>query len=372
MTTSTSTDPQRRRLRAALLAVDAHSTFPGLAPALAPFAQPMAIDTSLAVIQQAPAHWRHHARTVAAISLARAAAAGSVAHERHLERLLGPEQARKIRQGPGAGAAAAHARHGKAAYGERFTQPGHAGVLDDVMAVLAPGPCPGTAGGGDGVTETPELSVDPRTMVTTARIKLSTHVHRSASLEQIAACVDPRAWATWPFWEAAYRVNLDGRGGFTRAPDEPAGQPWKGLFYEYVSWDGDPGVMSAYQNLLDITFAVDHRPDGTDTIDLRYHLYQCLGSLLLARLQEGGVDVDHGLCTVEVQPAGRLDGHPDCRALTTVFEKNVRFGDLLTRTTPGQGRAGTGLALDLMAPAVVGMWMHQLALGAVAKWRTFA
>jgi hypothetical protein len=41
-------------------------------------------------------------------------------------------------------------------------------------------------------------------------------------------------------------------------------------------------------------------------------------------------------------------------------EKNLRFSDILDRRTALEGPVGSGQILSFMAPAIVGLWMHDL------------
>jgi len=188
--------------------------------------------------------------------------------------------------------------------------------------------------------------LDVRTMMTTAQVTTD----GAGTFERLARFMDPRSWRTSPFWLAADKViRVDGR--FVRDPDPPPlGASWKGYLYEYVSWAFNESVISAFQCYLEIDFAALAEEQR---IDLRFSLFSAAGSMLLARIAEGGVDVDSGCST-----AVPLPGDGDRYLIQT--EKRIRYDDLLTRSTPNQGPPGAGQELNYMAPAIVALWMNDL------------
>jgi hypothetical protein len=193
-------------------------------------------------------------------------------------------------------------------------------------------------------------SIDVDTMATTVRVESA----YEGTLEDLAKKIDPRSWSLSPFWVAATKVvKEDGR--FVPDPKGPElGEGWSGTFYESVWWSMDATTYSAFQNYLDVDFGVKKQEE---TIDLRFSLYACRGSMVLARIAPGGVEIDSGFTTAEPDGDLRPDG---TRRFKLVAQKKLRFADMTSRSTPNQGPDGAGQFLNYMSPAVVAVWMHDI------------
>lgn len=204
---------------------------------------------------------------------------------------------------------------------------------------------------------------DPTTFISTAVVSQT----GKGKLELLPALIDPRGWTRTPFWLAAMpSERRDGRW-VPRPLDTPLGTPWKGYMFEYVVFNTDGSTVSGFQVILNVDFAVPRNPDGTIRgIYLAFSLFQPLGNLQLMRVATGGMELDCGGSTTQIDPRGA-----DSEGFTTVtlsFTKSVRFTDILSRDTPGQGDAGTGNVLNTNAPAMLGVWMEDLVYGTMAVW----
>jgi hypothetical protein len=226
-------------------------------------------------------------------------------------------------------------------------------VIQQAYAVLGARGAEGFAGGSRPQTQS---HLDVRTLVTTAHVA----TEGEGSFKRLARFMDPRSWRTSPFWLAADKViEVDGR--FVRDPNPPPlGKSWKGYFYEYVSWAFNTSVVSAFQCFLDVDFQVD---EEARRIEMRFSLYRAAGSMLLARVAQGGVNVDSGY-----SKADPLSGNAERGSYRIQTQKSIRYDDLLTRSTPNQGPPGVGQELNYMAPAVVALWMNDLTYESVRAW----
>jgi hypothetical protein len=198
----------------------------------------------------------------------------------------------------------------------------------------------------------PETSskLDIETMKTTVTVTSLVKTR----FQDLAVRMDPRSWTLSPAWVAAYKAILvDGR--FVRDPSPPPlGTSWSGYLFEYVESNWSGGTVSAFQSYLNIRFTVV--PESK--IELFFSLHTSQGSLLLTRVAEGGVDIDSGFSKATRRGAGGPPGSENFYDVTT--RKNIRFTDILTRSTPNQGRDGAGQVLNYRAPAVVALWMNDL------------
>ncbi len=191
-------------------------------------------------------------------------------------------------------------------------------------------------------------------LVTTVTVSTSS----TLDFERICWLSDPRTWsAQSAFWVASQQVELV-KGRFVPVENPDYGSSWNGHLYEFAEWNWNTASISAVQNYLNIDFR-QHRwtQDGDELglVWMGFSLYACQGSMMLTRLASNGVDVDRGfLAVLYLHPKGA----PEPMAVALV-QKNVRFSDTLTRRTSHQGLAGAGQTMSYMAPAVVGLWMHE-------------
>jgi hypothetical protein len=100
-------------------------------------------------------------------------------------------------------------------------------------------------------------------------------------------------------------------------------------------------------------------------VHFTYSLYQAAGNLLLVRVAPGGMEIDSGFGKTDVSA---WEG--DFADVKLTCAKSVRYTDILTRSTCGQGTQGAGNALNYNAPATLSMWMYELVSGNVQQWAT--
>jgi hypothetical protein len=315
-------DDERRKLLAAMIGVYSSVKLPKEQRHPSSFGlRTMSVHDAVRTIASAEGPLRYKARRMAAARLA-----AGVQHERRrdheiaLANLVGGPDVDHV-------AGLALAKKGAAAY------------VYGALGARAPA---------DDEPET-SSSIDVDTMATTVRV-VSFYEGR---FEDLAKKIDPRSWAASPFWVAATKViREDGRFvPDTKGPE--LGKSWSGLFYESVWWSMDATTYSAFQNYLDVDFEVT----APDTIALSFSLYACRGSMVLARIAPGGVEIDSGFTTVEPDGAPHRDG---TRRFKVVAQKKLRFADMASRSTPNQGPDGAGQFLNYMSPAVVAVWMHDI------------
>jgi hypothetical protein len=191
----------------------------------------------------------------------------------------------------------------------------------------------------------------------------------TGDLTKLPMLVDPRGWSRSAFWLASDRAQLV-NGRFEPVPNDTSlGTPWQGYLYEYFVVPDSGCLESAFQVYLNIDFSVPMGtgPDPTLAIDLEYSLFTATGNLQLMRVAAGGVQIDSGAAKVYIQSQNGAD--------TTVeykVSKRVRYSDVLSRSTPGQGAAGAGNILNLNAPAVLSTWMKDLVLGTLEEWEAIS
>ncbi|APR87076.1 hypothetical protein A7982_12425 [Minicystis rosea] len=201
-----------------------------------------------------------------------------------------------------------------------------------------------------------QSNLDIRTMQTTVEVA----TEGSGDFQRLAEWMDPRSWQSSPFWIASRKV-IEVGGRFVPDPHQPPlGQSWEGYFYEYIRWAVNESVISAFQCYLDVDFQVDA---VRRRVELSFSLHSCAGSMLLARIAEGGVEIDSGGSTAAPIGRPRSPGRYEVSSL-----KRIRYSDRLTRSTPNQGGDGAGQTLNYMAPAVVALWMNDLVYESVLAW----
>jgi hypothetical protein len=195
---------------------------------------------------------------------------------------------------------------------------------------------------------TTSSSIDVDTMATTVTVTSA----YDGKFEELAKKIDPRSWSASPFWVAATKVGRQDGGFVPDSKGPELGKGWNGYFYESVWWSTDATTYSAFQNYLDVDFDVT-----PPNISLRFSLYACRGSMLLARIAPGGVEIDSGFTKVTPEGDARADG---TRRFKLTAQKKLRFADMASRSTPNQGPDGAGQFLNYMSPAVVAVWMHDI------------
>ncbi len=203
---------------------------------------------------------------------------------------------------------------------------------------------------------------DPTSMITT----VTAFKTNRGDMRTLPAFIDPRGWSRQSlFWLASDRVGLED-GRFVPYPDEaPIGTPWKGYLYEFVVLNQNNCTESGFQNYLCIDFDVQKDPaSGVPTcVCLLFSLYQAAGSLQLTRVTPGGMQIDVGYSKTDVTlPSGSV------ATVKLTSSKTVRYSDIVSRSTRGQGVAGAGNVLNMNAPAILALWMKDLVYGNLKQW----
>lgn len=218
----------------------------------------------------------------------------------------------------------------------------------------------------------PPVTLDPTSMVTT----VPAQGHYYGDLAEMAPYLDPRSWSeTAPeFWVTSRRVRREGGrfvpldvGGF----DPPLGQSWSGLFEEKMVLCFEGGILSGFTNHLSIRFEakIDRDDPMRSRVWVGFSLYQCESSVQLMRLAPSGMDVDEGYAYYwqgdERVPERRLGAPPREGDATVWCEcvKRVRYTDMLSRRTQGQGTAGAGEVMNYLAPGGLGLWLDNVIAG---------
>lgn len=193
-----------------------------------------------------------------------------------------------------------------------------------------------------------QSTLDLETLTTTVSIQAPSQ----RDFNDLRRALDPRNWDASPFWPESYAVELSSDGAEFQQVllKQPLGESWQGHLFEHVEWNWNTTSISSFRNFLNIAYEVSEQPQQ---IRLTFSLYSCEGSTLFIREARNGVDVDHGFVNVDpvnAPPGGfRID-----------TRKILRFSDILERHSPLEGPVGSGQILSFMAPAVVGLWMHDL------------
>lgn len=191
-------------------------------------------------------------------------------------------------------------------------------------------------------------TLDLETLTTTVSIQAPS----LRDFKELRRTLDPRNWDASPFWPESYAVELSSDGAeFQRVRvEQPLGETWSGNLFEHVEWNWNATSVSSFRNFLNISYEVSEQPEQ---IRFTFSLYSCEGSTLFLREARNGVDVDHGFLNVD-----RVNTPPGAFRIDT--QKILRFSDILARHSPLEGPVGSGQILSFMAPAVVGLWMHDL------------
>ena len=193
-----------------------------------------------------------------------------------------------------------------------------------------------------------QSTLDLENLTTTVRIKAPS----LRSFDQLRVILDPRSWDLSPFWPESYPVELseDGTEFHKVLLKANPGEAWQGSLFEHVEWNWNAVSISSFRNFLNIDYGVD---TAQQQIRLTFSLYSCEGSTLFIREARNGVDVDRGFLNVDM-----VNTPPGSFRIDT--QKVIRFSDILERRSPLEGPVGSGQILSFMAPAVVGLWMHDL------------
>jgi hypothetical protein len=194
-----------------------------------------------------------------------------------------------------------------------------------------------------------QSTLDLESLTTTVRIRAPS----LRDFKDLRRVLDPRSWDESPFWPEAYQVELSpDRREFAKVKTvEVPGEPWHGHLFEHVEWNWNLQTLASFRNFLNISFNVSEAPQR---IRLDFSLYACEGSQLLLREARNGIDVDRGFMNVDHVST------PQATFFRIDTQKAIRFSDILDRRTPFEGPVGSGQILSLLAPAVVGLWMHDL------------
>jgi hypothetical protein len=197
-------------------------------------------------------------------------------------------------------------------------------------------------------TQQSQSTLDLENLTTTVRIRAPS----LRDFKDLKRMLDPRSWDESPFWPESYQVELSEDGSQfdkVKAKETP-GETWHGHLFEHVEWNWNTFSVSSFRNFLNISYEVSENPQR---IRLGFSLYTCEGSTLFVREARNGVDVDSGFLNVD-----RVNTPPGFFSIDT--QKVIRFSDILDRRSPLEGPVGSGQILSFMAPAIVGLWMHDL------------
>jgi hypothetical protein len=208
---------------------------------------------------------------------------------------------------------------------------------------------PGEEGGTEALGSS-EGTFDPSSRITTATAVTSWQ----GDFARLAVILDPRSWSRESiFFPESYEA-IQRNGQFQPDPaPPPPGQSWKGYLYEFVESRVNDAVSAAFQNYLNVDFKADY---DNHRIRVDYSLYSCQGSMLLERIAGGGIEVDSGFAIAE--PLNTLPSvPPEQQTFKISAKKTVRFADTVSRSTPNQGPSEAGQMMNLLAPAVVSMWL---------------
>jgi hypothetical protein len=209
----------------------------------------------------------------------------------------------------------------------------------------------------------PKVQFDPVSMVTT----VPAQGHYYGNLKEMARYLDPRSWATSSpeFWVTSRRVERVGDRFVPMPQDEPPlGESWSGLFEERVVLCFEGGILSGYTNHLNVRFEshINEADPTKSRVWVGFSLYQCESSVQLMRFAPSGMDVDEGYayywqdCESVVEPLGDVCGVDDMTVWADCV-KRVRYTDMLTRRTDGQGSVGAGEMMNYLAPGGLGLWL---------------
>jgi hypothetical protein len=193
-----------------------------------------------------------------------------------------------------------------------------------------------------------QSTLDLEYLTTTVRIQAPS----LRDFKDLRRILDPRSWDLSPFWPESYQVELseDGTAFQKVQTKESPGESWHGNLFEHVEWNWNTFSVSSFRNFLNISYEVS---EPQQQIRLSFSLYSCEGSTLFVREARNGVDVDSGFLNVD--GVGGPSAH-----FSIDTQKVIRFSDILERRSPLEGPVGSGQILSFMAPAVVGLWMHDL------------
>jgi hypothetical protein len=183
----------------------------------------------------------------------------------------------------------------------------------------------------------------------------------SSQIGPLFARADPRNWA-----QPGSDVFRRSQPGVWARDGWHGGVPWRsadrGQIYEIALAQINDSIAFEIHNILDISgFQNDlaARPGGEIggarrlTLKYEYALQQNLGSKLGFIWETEGIDIDNGSYRAD---ATRLGDGDEWRVSITV-EKRLRY------TAPRTIPAEMGAALNVMAPAFLSMFMHELVYG---------
>ncbi|WP_163999447.1 hypothetical protein [Pyxidicoccus caerfyrddinensis] len=195
---------------------------------------------------------------------------------------------------------------------------------------------------------------DPRSLITTVQLCGSTRL----PFGELKRLADPRQWEVDSlFWTCSRQIARDALGGWGPAPTAmaaPLGCEWKGNLFEEVewSWNVDVGRVAAFDVILDINYQIN---TAAPSYNMEFSLNRSLGSMLYGTARAGGIEVDEGF--ERVMPHSQSTS--DAPQFSICLSKCLRYSSLADRRTY-QGPAMAGAFLNLMAPALVGLWLYEL------------
>jgi hypothetical protein len=188
----------------------------------------------------------------------------------------------------------------------------------------------------------------------------------------LSRALDPRNWpAISPdFFPQAYKVELlNGRPVFDG--DTPKRDPvidhahpnggvsWAGHFYEVYQWNWNETTLSAFRNLLHVSYAV-----GTDTVKMAFSLSRSLESTMGFDRLGGGIDVDDGgTDAIPWDKNGKRPWTPSASSPVPTWwkvtcSKRLRFTDRTDSSIGIERPFDMGQILNYLTPALVAMFLE--------------
>jgi hypothetical protein len=209
-----------------------------------------------------------------------------------------------------------------------------------------------------------EIGFDPDTFVSTTRVTGLDVVIPSSEVGLLFERADPRNWAR-PGSDFFKRSET---GVWTRDGWQ-GGRPWprpdRGQIYEIALAQINPSIAFEIHNILDISGfrndlagrKIEEIRDRSGkaaslTLKYEYSLCQNLGSKLGFIWESEGIDIDNG----QYQAVATPDGADRWRVSISV-EKRLRY------TSPQTVPVEINAALNVMAPAFLSLFMHELVYG---------
>lgn len=214
--------------------------------------------------------------------------------------------------------------------------------------------------GDDSITRpdvTTMIEIDDKTWVTSVTVHV---VFANVGPEQaikVFKAADPRSWADYGcgFWKHLDPVEQLPDG--TWRPTDP--QKWdkkgSGFLHEVVNWNWNDESATEIDNYLEILDIKLNKPaKATDGhYEYKYRLRLCKQAKLFISMEPGGLDLDQGYFTADWDHVGNR--------LTVGARKRIHFAQ------QPNSPEGFDLFLNLMAPAVATMFIHQSAVYGIQR-----